>query len=102
MTPAWVEFEVTAPSGTPQEEIDVRRRAEAAAAAQLAREGHLTRVWTTRSQAGGSSVLGLYSAESLGELDDLLRQLPLYDWMRIVVTSLGAHPNDPANAEAPR
>jgi muconolactone D-isomerase len=97
-----VEIEVTVPAGTPQEELDERQRAEAAAAAQLAQEGHLTRVWTARSQAGGSSVLGLYSAESLVELEDLLRQLPLYDWMRVVVTSLGAHPNDPAIAEAPR
>jgi len=97
-----VEIEVTVPAGTPQEEIDERQRAEAAAAAQLAQEGHLARVWTARSQPGGSSVLGLYSAESLGELEDLLRQLPLYDWMRIVVTSLEAHPNDPAIAEAPR
>jgi muconolactone delta-isomerase len=38
----------------------------------------------------------LYRAESEGELDGLLRALPLYEWMRITVTPLEPHPNDPA------
>jgi muconolactone delta-isomerase len=35
------------------------------------------------------------SADSKAQLADLLRALPLYDWMNIAVTSLETHPNDP-------
>ena len=47
-----------------------------------------------------TTVLGLYRADSRPELDRLLRALPLYAWMKITVTPLGAHPNDPATASA--
>jgi muconolactone D-isomerase len=91
-----VEFEVIVPAGTPQAEIDERERAESAAAMQLGNEGHLVRVWrTTFSKTGGPSAIGLYRAESLSELEDLLRRLPLYEWMRVQVTPLQTHPNDP-------
>jgi hypothetical protein len=40
--------------------------------------------------------IGLYRAQSEHELDGLLRALPLYDWMRVTVTPLEPHPNDPA------
>ena len=29
-------------------------------------------------------------------MDGLLRALPLYEWMRVSVTPLDPHPNDPA------
>jgi len=49
--------------------------------------------------AEGSSlrelILGLYRADTEAQLTDLLRALPLYDWMNITVTRLEAHPNDP-------
>ena len=32
------------------------------------------------------------------ELNDLLGALPLADWLRVTVTPLEAHPNDPATA----
>jgi muconolactone delta-isomerase len=35
-------------------------------------------------------------AESRAELDALLGALPLYEWMRVSVTPLEPHPNDPA------
>jgi muconolactone delta-isomerase len=40
-----VEFEVEVPEGTPESEVDQRTRAESAATARLADEGHLLRVW---------------------------------------------------------
>ena len=43
--------------------------------------------------------MGLYRAESEAQLDGLLGGLPLADWMHVVVTSLEAHPNDPAARE---
>jgi muconolactone D-isomerase len=94
-----VEFEISVPDDTPASEVRERERAEAAAAENLVEEGHLLRVWT-RDTPSGTTVLGLYRAHGRGELDRLLGALPLYDWMRITVTPLGPHPNDPANAPA--
>jgi muconolactone delta-isomerase len=90
--------QLSVPAGTAQAEVEARGRAEATAAAQLANEGHLVRVWSTTSKTGDPSVIGLYRAESLRELVDLLRRLPLYEWMRVQVTPLQTHPNDPAIA----
>jgi muconolactone D-isomerase len=90
-----VEFEVSVPAQTAQAEVQARGRAETTAAAQLAKEGHLLRVWSSTSNTGDPSVIGLYRADGLSELEDLLRRLPLYDWMRLQVTPLQTHPNDP-------
>jgi len=90
-----VEFEVEVPAGTPDAEVEQRGRAESAAAAKLAEGGHLVRLWR-RPLAGDA--IGLYRADSQAELDELLAALPLADWLRITVTPLGAHPNDPATA----
>jgi muconolactone delta-isomerase len=93
-----VEFQVDVPDGTPEDEVRRRQDGEAAAAAGLAARGHIARIWSVRDQAGGRRILGLYRADDRAQLDVLLRGLPLYDWMRIAVTPLGAHPNDPAAA----
>jgi muconolactone delta-isomerase len=91
-----VDFEVNVPEGTPEAEVTAREDAESAAAAKLVDEGHLVRLWKHRVAPGESRPFGLYSAESEGELDSLLRALPLYEWMRVSVTPLEPHPNDPA------
>jgi len=61
-------------------------------------EGYLVRVWKLPVGADETHVLGLYRADSETELDGLLRALPLYEWMRIRVTLLAPHPNDPARS----
>jgi muconolactone delta-isomerase len=96
-----VEFEINVPGGTPQSEVRDREDAEATAAAQLAREGHLVRVWKLTA-AGEAKVLGLYDADSRAQLDKLLRALPIYEWMRVTVTPLEPHPNDPATTGSHR
>jgi muconolactone D-isomerase len=93
-----VEFEVEAPKGTPESEVEERSRAEASAAATLVAEGHLIRVWRRNAVRDDKTVLGLYDAVSRAELDGLLRALPLADWMQITVTPLAPHPNDPGVA----
>jgi muconolactone delta-isomerase len=40
-----VEFEVEIPVDRPHEEVEQRQRAESAAAAKLAEDGHLVRLW---------------------------------------------------------
>jgi muconolactone D-isomerase len=93
-----VEFEIEVPVGTPQAEVGQYQRAESAAAAKLAADGHLVRLWTRPLVGDGTTAIGLYRADSRAALDGLLAALPLADWLRITVTPLQAHPNDPATA----
>ena len=91
-----VEFEVNIPDGTPESEVKDRENAETSAAAKLADEGHLVRLWKPPVAPGETRVLGLYRADSETQLDGLLGALPLSAWMRVTVTPLEPHPNDPA------
>jgi muconolactone D-isomerase len=93
-----VEFEVEVPAGTADAEVEQHRRAESAAANKLAEDGHLVRLWRRPLVGDGTTAIGLYRAESEAELDDLLAALPLADWLRVTVTTLEPHPNDPATA----
>jgi muconolactone D-isomerase len=93
-----VEFEIEIPAGTPRAEVDQQYRAESAAAGKLAKNGHLVRLWRRPLVGDGTTAVGLYRANSQSELDDLLASLPLADWLRITVTPLAGHPNDPATA----
>jgi muconolactone D-isomerase len=93
-----VEFEVEVPAGTPHAEVEQHQRAESAAAARLAEDGHLVRLWRRPLVGDGTTAIGLYRADSRAALDGLLAALPLADWLRVAVTPLEAHPNDPATA----
>ena len=93
-----VEFEVEVPTGTPDAEVEQRQRAESAAAAKLAEDGHLVRLWRRPLGGDGTTAIGVYRAFSQAQLEDLLAALPLADWLRVTVTPLEAHPNDPATA----
>jgi muconolactone delta-isomerase len=90
-----VEFEVNIPEGAPESDVQERVSAEAAASADLAREGHLVRLWRPPAAPGERKAVGLYRADSEAQLDGLLGALPLNSWMRITVTRLEPHPNDP-------
>ncbi len=92
-----VRFDVTIPDGTPESEAKDRMNAEAIAAARLAREGHLVRLWTPPLAPGESKAVGLYRAQSKAELDGLLSALPLNGWMQTTVTPLEPHPNNPTS-----
>ena len=95
MTEFLVEFEVHVPARTPQSEVSDREQAESVAAAKLADEGHLVRLWRWSRVGGGSTAVGLFRADSEAQLDALLSDLPLADWLRVTVTPLEFHPNDP-------
>jgi muconolactone delta-isomerase len=90
-----VEFDIDVPDGAVRAEVEERQSREAAAAAKLADEGHLIRIWRPPVAPGETKVLGLYRADSQAQLDGLLGALPLADWMRVTVTALARHPNDP-------
>ena len=93
-----VEFEVEVPAGTPDAEVEQHQRAESAATATLAEDGHLVRLWRRPLVGDGTTAIGLYRAGSEAALDGLLAALPLAGWLRVTVTPLQAHPNDPAAA----
>jgi muconolactone delta-isomerase len=95
-----VEFEVNVPAGAPTDEIEGRETAEADAAARLAEDGHLVRLWKLPTARGQTNAVGLYRAVSTAQLDRLLDALPLASWMHVTVTQLAPHPNDPVGAEA--
>jgi muconolactone D-isomerase len=95
-----VEFEVNIPAGASEDEVEDRQNAEASAAARHAEQGHLVRLWKLPASRGQTKAVGLYRAGSTAQLDGLLDALPLADWMRVAVTRLARHPNDPVPAEA--
>jgi muconolactone delta-isomerase len=92
-----VEFDVHVPDGTPAAEVAERQRAEAVAAAALAKEGHLVRLWPSNAGPGQPKAVGLYRADSGAALASLLAALPLTDWMDTVVMPLERHANDPTS-----
>jgi muconolactone delta-isomerase len=74
-----VEFEVDVPAGAPEDEVEDRESAEASAAARLAKQGHLLRLWKLPAARGRTKAAGLYRAGSTGQLDvcsTLCRSLP--------------------------
>jgi muconolactone delta-isomerase len=91
-----VAFEIVVPEGTPPPEVERQFGAEAAAAADLARAGHLVRLWKPPVAPGEIRAIGVYRADTAAALDELLAALPLADWIRVTVTPLEPHPNDPA------
>jgi muconolactone delta-isomerase len=95
-----VGFELDVPEGTPASDVKRRESAESAAAAHLAREGHLVRVWRPAAPQGETKIVGLYRADSEAQLAGLLDALPIKDWMQITVTPLLPHPNDPTSTRA--
>ena len=58
-----VEFEVEVPAGTPDAEVEQHQRAESAAAAKLAEDGHLVWPWGRPLVGDGTTATGLYRAE---------------------------------------
>jgi len=90
-----VEFNMTVPPGIPDAEVRDKEQAEAAAAAELVRRGHLVRLWKPSAAPGEVRIVGLYRADSEEQLDGSLGDLPLNSWMEITVTPLQRHPNDP-------
>jgi muconolactone D-isomerase len=86
----------TVPEGTADETVDETKSREAVRAAELAEQGHLLRLWRPPLQPGEWRSLGLWSADTEDELRSILATLPLHVWMRVEITPLSPHPNDPA------
>lgn len=95
-----VEFTVTVPEGTPDNELSERERGEARATARLIRDGNLVRLWNKPAGPARTTPIGLFRADDETQLRALLDALPLGDWLRFNITQLRPHPNDPSNLRA--
>ena len=91
-----VTFTPAAPAGTPAQEVEEATAREAERARELAKQGHLTRLWALPAKQGVSSALGLWRADGAGEMQAILESLPLYPYVRTETTPLSPHPSDPA------
>jgi muconolactone delta-isomerase len=88
-------FTAAIPAGTPGQAVaDIEAR-EAERADELARQGHLERLWVLPGQ--GRS-LGLWRARDSAAMQTILQSLPLFAWMIVEITPLTQHPSDPAVA----
>ena len=87
-------FTVTIPEGTPAQTVEDTKAREAERARELARQGHLLRLW--RLPPGGPGALGLWRARDAAEMQAILESLPLWSWMTVQTTPLTEHPSDPA------
>jgi muconolactone delta-isomerase len=85
------------PEGTSTEKVDELRAAEAVRAAELAKKGHLVRLWRPPLGPGEWRSIGLFRAANELELREILNSLPLHIWMKVTITPLSPHPNDPEN-----
>ena len=85
----------TVPEGTSPEKVDELRTAEATRAAELTKAGHLIRLWRPPLKPGEWRSIGLFRAADETQLSEILASLPLHIWMKVTVTPLSLHPNDP-------
>ena len=89
------ELVTTVPEGTSPVKVDELRSAEAVRAAELAKAGHLVRLWRPPLGPGEWRSIGLFRAADEAELREVLASLPLHIWMKVTITPLIPHPNDP-------
>jgi muconolactone delta-isomerase len=92
-----VTFVVGVPAGTSAEVVDEMFAREAGRARELAADGHLVRLWKL---PGEGRSLGLWQVTGATQLREILRSLPLGDWLTVETVPLTRHPSDPATAGA--
>src|SRR5665213_2226128 len=85
------------PDGTTESEVDDTKAREALRARELAAQGHLRRLWKPPVEPGEWRTIGLWRAENEMALQALLTTLPLHPWMKVDLTPLARHPNDPGS-----
>jgi muconolactone D-isomerase len=87
----------TVPEGTSPASVDDVRAAEAVRSAELAKAGYLVRLWRPPLAPGEWRSIGLFRAADEAQLSEVLASMPLHIWMKVTITSLTPHPNDPEN-----
>jgi muconolactone delta-isomerase len=92
-------FVVTIPPRTTSDTVTVMTAREADRTGELAREGKLIRLWTL---PGPRRALGLWQASESRAMGEIVRSLPMNDWLAVDTVPLTRHPSDPASTGAPR
>ncbi len=87
------------PEGTPSGVVDDTLNREARRARELSSQGNLRRLWALAADEPALRTLGLWNARDPGELDSIVKSLPLYAWMTATTTELSPHPSDPASLQ---
>ena len=90
-----VDMVTTVPEGTSPVKVDELHAAEAVRAAELAKQGHLVRIWRPPVGPGEWRSVALFRATDETEIHEVLGSLPLHIWMKVTITPLTPHPNDP-------
>ena len=91
-----VEITTTVPDGTDPAEVDARRAAETVRAKELTSSGNLVRLWRP---VGELRSIGLWRAENEADLrEHVLDTLPHRPWMKLTITAVQPHPNDPGRS----
>ncbi|HEY7081313.1 MAG TPA: muconolactone Delta-isomerase family protein [Nitrososphaeraceae archaeon] len=85
----------TVPEGSISVKVDELRAAEAVRAAEPAKAGHLIRLWRPPLGPGEWRSIGLFRAADEAKLREVLASLPPHIWMKVNITPLTPHPNDP-------
>ncbi|HEX3460968.1 MAG TPA: muconolactone Delta-isomerase family protein [Acidimicrobiales bacterium] len=83
------------PEGVDEDTVEETKAREAKNSAELARQGHLLRLWKPPIVPGEWRSLGLWQADDEKELDAIMSTMPLHPWMTVEVTPLTPHPSDP-------
>jgi muconolactone delta-isomerase len=84
------------PDGTPAQVISDARAGEARRTHELAKQGHLVRLWLLSAWQDGSRALGLWRAQDAAHVRAILDSLPMAPWLTEEITPLVSHPSDPA------
>jgi muconolactone delta-isomerase len=85
----------TVPEGTSPAKVDEMRAAEAVRAAELAKAGHLVRLWRPPTRSRRMAQHWTIPSRRRGKASQVLDSLPLHIWMNVTITPLSSHPNDP-------
>jgi muconolactone delta-isomerase len=95
-----VDFTTTVPEGTPAQTVEDAKSREAERAHELAKQGHLVRLWVPLTGPTDWRAVGLWRAQDAPEMQAILQSLPLYAWLTAATTQLAPHPSDPAILKA--
>ena len=90
-----ISMNIAVPAGMPDAAAAQTTAREADRARELASQGHLLRLWALPAEPGQWHTLGLWSAATRGEMQEIVAALPQYDWMTLQTTPLSPHPSDP-------
>jgi muconolactone D-isomerase len=90
-----VDMVTMVPQGTSSFEVDELRAVEALRAADLSKTVHLIRLWRPPLGPNEWRSIGLFKAVDEADIHKVLDSLPLLVWMKVTITPLTPHPNDP-------